>query len=190
MPRYEITNSRADAIPLNTMSAALTLAGGDDVKTRRAFGWSNQPKVCTFAAPDDRAARHICDVAGAMIYAKGDSDDADSLIPCQYAESAPSDPVYDELATRRPMPFYRESTGQNLGGYYPAAGVARVPYQIRRVRGGGWQVIRFAKARFWVTDIEPFARLRDAKARIEDAMTGDFVFPVAGVDYDGEGVPA
>lgn len=84
MPRYEITNSRAGGLPLVQMSAALALAGAADVRTRRAFGWSNQPKVCTFAAPDDRAARKICEVAGADLFASGDSDHADSLIPYVY----------------------------------------------------------------------------------------------------------
>lgn len=61
--RYEITGCATDVFNLDRVQAALRLVGASRVSARRAFGWGNQPRVATFAAADDHAARDICDRA-------------------------------------------------------------------------------------------------------------------------------
>lgn len=63
MPRFEITGTSTDVFPLDKVQAALREVGAERVSARRAFGWSNQPHVATFAAPDDASARRICAAA-------------------------------------------------------------------------------------------------------------------------------
>lgn len=60
MRRYEITGTATDVFSLETVQGALRKVGAARVSARCAFGWSNQPRVATFAAPDDDAARDLC----------------------------------------------------------------------------------------------------------------------------------
>jgi hypothetical protein len=62
-PRFEITGCATDVFTLEQISAAVKKAGAILVNARNAFGWSNQPKVCTFEAPNRKEANHICDEA-------------------------------------------------------------------------------------------------------------------------------
>lgn len=61
--RYEITGTATDVFPVAAVQAALRTAGAKRVNARCAFGWRNQPRVATFAAADDDAARDVCERA-------------------------------------------------------------------------------------------------------------------------------
>lgn len=63
MQRFEITGTATDVFPLESVQTALRAVGASRVNARRAFGWSNQPPVATFAATDDASAKRICDAA-------------------------------------------------------------------------------------------------------------------------------
>lgn len=76
MHRYEITNSAASCAKIEDICKALKAAGATRVRTRHAFGFSNQPRVATFAAVDRDAAGKICDAA--------EKEAGASLIPYQY----------------------------------------------------------------------------------------------------------
>ena len=76
MERFEITNSSARSGEVADIVAALKKVKALRVNTRRAFGWSNQPHVATFAAPDIETAKRICESAELHCSV--------SLIPYQY----------------------------------------------------------------------------------------------------------
>lgn len=63
MQRYEITGTATDVFPLAKVQAALRAVGAKRVNARCAYGWSNQPRVATFAAPDDASAKRLCEAA-------------------------------------------------------------------------------------------------------------------------------
>lgn len=63
MPRFEITGTATDTFTLEQIQAAITAEGAERVNARNAFGWSNQPKVATFAAACEAEAKRICDKA-------------------------------------------------------------------------------------------------------------------------------
>jgi len=67
MKRFEVTGCAADYWPLPAMQEALKKAGARDVRSRHAFGWSNQPRVATFAADCEADARIVCDRARSII---------------------------------------------------------------------------------------------------------------------------
>lgn len=67
MPRYEITGTATDVFPLARIQEALRKAGASRVNARCAFGWSNQPRVATFAAADEGEAKRLCDAARATL---------------------------------------------------------------------------------------------------------------------------
>lgn len=84
MPRFEITGRANDVFNLSDIQDALRKSGAINVRSRYAFGWSNQPHVATFSANDLRQARTICDNARALLVSDGDFP---SLIPYAYKES-------------------------------------------------------------------------------------------------------
>jgi hypothetical protein len=61
--RYEITGCATNVFTLEQIQSAVRQAGGAKVRSRRAFGWGNQPHVCTFAASNDALARQIASAA-------------------------------------------------------------------------------------------------------------------------------
>ena len=63
MARYEITGCATDIYSLGEIQDALRQAGAVKVSARKAFGWSNQPHVATFAASSDDQAKRLCDAA-------------------------------------------------------------------------------------------------------------------------------
>lgn len=65
--RFEITGTATDIWPVDVVQAALTAAKATAVSKRRAFGWSNQPYVATFAALDQEEADAIAARARAAI---------------------------------------------------------------------------------------------------------------------------
>ena len=65
--RYEITGCATDVFALTAIQGALRKVGAVRVSARCAFGWSNQPRVATFSAADDRAARDVCEQARATL---------------------------------------------------------------------------------------------------------------------------
>lgn len=85
--RFEITNHAASFIPLDVIKAELRKAGATRVNARRAFGWSNQPRVATFSAIDHDTARRICTAAGSALFNAGQSNFRAPLVPYMYLES-------------------------------------------------------------------------------------------------------
>lgn len=81
MTRFEITGRANDVFPLADIQNALRKSGAINVRSRCAFGWSNQPHVATFSANDLRQARTICDDARALLAPDGG---VPSLIPYAY----------------------------------------------------------------------------------------------------------
>lgn len=63
MPRFEITGTATDVFTRHQIMTALRESGAPFVRSRRAFGWRNQPRVATFAASNEREAKAICDRA-------------------------------------------------------------------------------------------------------------------------------
>ena len=61
--RFEVTCSNASNYKLADIQAALSASGALRVNARNAYGWRNQPKVATFAAVSEDAAKTICDAA-------------------------------------------------------------------------------------------------------------------------------
>ena len=76
MERFEITNSAAQSGDVADIVAALKKVKALRVRTRKAFGYSNQPHVATFAAPDLDTAKRICE--------KAEFHACRRLIPYQY----------------------------------------------------------------------------------------------------------
>ena len=65
--RYEITGTITDSFTLTEITAALVSAGAKRINARNAFGWSNQPKVATFWAESEFAAKSIVDSADSFL---------------------------------------------------------------------------------------------------------------------------
>lgn len=68
MPRYEITGGNGRGAAVSEIVAAVKASGGRRVGTRHAFGWSNQPRVCSFTADDARHADSICKSACVLLW--------------------------------------------------------------------------------------------------------------------------
>lgn len=66
--RFEITGGNGHGADLPSIRDAIRAAGGIRVSERHAYGWSNQPHVCTFAATDYPAAVKICKRAAAILW--------------------------------------------------------------------------------------------------------------------------
>lgn len=64
--RFEITGCATDVFTLEQIQSAIRQAGGAKVSARKAFGMSNQPKVCTFAATNEALAQQIAKQARAL----------------------------------------------------------------------------------------------------------------------------
>lgn len=89
MARFEITGGNGRGATLEQISAGIKAAGGERIDTRRAFGWSNQPEVCTFAARDQFAADAICKKACGVIW-PGDSSIMANLLCWPYGKESAS----------------------------------------------------------------------------------------------------
>lgn len=83
MPRYEITGGNGRGASLNDIARAIKQAGGERVSERRAYGMGNQPRVVTFAARDEFAARAICEKAESILW-PNDGSCAASLLAWGY----------------------------------------------------------------------------------------------------------
>lgn len=83
MERFEITSGNGRGASLDDISAAIGKAGGERLSRRRAYGWSNQPHVVTFAAMDDQAAKDICHKAAGILW-PGDGSCAATLLAWEY----------------------------------------------------------------------------------------------------------
>ena len=79
MPRYEITGTANERYGVNLIQNVLREVGAKRVNLRRAFGWSNQPRVVTFAAADQAEADRICEAAHAHLGGR-----IPSLLPYPY----------------------------------------------------------------------------------------------------------
>lgn len=76
--RFEVTGGNWHGAALPAIRDAIRAAGGIRVSERHAYGWSNQPHVCTFAATDYPAAVKICKRAAAILW-PGDESCAATL---------------------------------------------------------------------------------------------------------------
>lgn len=83
LARFEITGGNWHGADLPSIRDAIRAAGGIRVSERRAYGWSNQPKVCTFAAMDYPSAVKICKRAAAILW-PGDQSCAATLHCSEY----------------------------------------------------------------------------------------------------------
>ena len=81
--RFEITGGNGHGADLPSIRDAIRAAGGIRVSERHAYGWSNQPHVCTFAATDYPAAVKICKRAAAILW-PGDESCAATLHCYEY----------------------------------------------------------------------------------------------------------
>lgn len=86
MQRFEITGGNGRDASLEQIRDAIRQAGGKRVSRRRAYGWSNQPEVITFAATDEQAAKAICNSACEILW-PGDGSIMANLIAFPYSES-------------------------------------------------------------------------------------------------------
>ncbi len=71
MARYEITGCATDVFSLAEIQEALRKAGAKNVRSRYAFGWSNQPHVATFSATNQSSADKICEAARKLFLRRG-----------------------------------------------------------------------------------------------------------------------
>ena len=81
--RFEVTGGNGRGATVEQIRNALTQAGARHVSQRRAFGWSNQPYVATFAALGESDAKVICEKACAILW-PDDSSILANLIAFEY----------------------------------------------------------------------------------------------------------
>ena len=58
--RFEVTGGNGRGAKVSEIQDALRAAGAMRVGSAYAYGWSNQPRVATFSAESEIAARAIC----------------------------------------------------------------------------------------------------------------------------------
>jgi len=61
--RFELTGSGAGRFPLPALRSALLRAGATRLRERYGYGWRNQPRTFSFAAPDQETADQIANTA-------------------------------------------------------------------------------------------------------------------------------
>ena len=84
MEMHEAIGCATDVFALVDIQEALRRAGAKNVRARRAFGWSNQPRVATYSAESESAARRIADRARETLR----PGSLPALIPYRYGAAA------------------------------------------------------------------------------------------------------